>query len=143
MRSLCSMGLALLLGCVATAPPAKETGTRTLPTYRVRPGVVESIEQIKVRGTSNAGGDVLTAILVGGLLFNALLFHTGTGSIVGAENGSSAIDVSADGDFTMLPRYRVRVRFDDGGSMTLKYTDVMPFHRGERVALTQQGLVGG
>ncbi len=135
------MWVALLLGCSAAVPPANQTLTPTEPAYRVRPGVIESVDPIKEPRTPQADGDVFTAMLVGGLLFNALLLHQGTGIVVGAETGNSAIEAPPDGDSSTLPRYRVRVRFDDGGSMTLVYTNDVPFHRGEQVALTAQGLV--
>lgn len=82
----------------------------------------------------------ITRRFVGGLLFSSLLFDNGTGVIVGAEQGTSLITTPA-GDPTTLPRYQVLVRFDDGSSMTLVYTADVPFHRGERVMLTQHGLV--
>lgn len=132
------MWVALLLGCSATVPPARTTWTA--PTHRARPGVIESVDEIKEYAASNAGGDVLTGFLVGSLLFSALLFHHGPRNIVGAENGTSPIATS-DEDSTTLPRYQVLVRFDDGSSMTLVYTNDVPFRPGERVVLTQQGLV--
>ena len=139
MSSLRTMWVALLLGSCATAPPERTTWTQ--PTYRARPGVIESVDEIAERAASDAGGDVLLKILVGSLLFSDLLLHHGTEIIVGAEDGRSPI-VPPDGESTTLPQYQVRVRFDDGGSMTLVYTADVPFHRGERVMLTPQGLMG-
>lgn len=132
------MWVALLLGSCATTPPARTTSTE--PTYRARPGVIESVNEIEGDVESDATGDALLGLLVGGLLFSNLLFDNGTGVVVGAESGGSLITTPA-GDPTTLPRYQVLVRFDDGGSMTLVYTADVPFHRGERVMLTRKGLV--
>lgn len=139
MGSRCIMSVALLLGCCVTVPPARTTWTA--PTHRARPGVIESVDEIKEHVASNASGDVLIGVFVGSFLFSALLFHHGPRFVVGAENGTSAIAAS-DGDPSTLPRYQVLVHFDDGGSMTLVYTNDVPFRRGERVVLTQQGLFG-
>src|SRR5688572_13511864 len=116
MCSLCNMCIALLLGSCATTPPARTT-TWTEPTLRPRPGVIESVNEIAGEDASNPSGDALIALLVGGLLFSNLLFHHGTGVIVGAEKGTSYLAPSL-GESTTLPRYQVVVRFDDGGSMT-------------------------
>jgi hypothetical protein len=133
------MWVALLLGSCATAPAPRTTWTE--PTPRARPGVVESVDEIVEHVASNASGDVLMGILVGSLLFSALLFAHGPAIIAGAGNGRSPF-VSPDGHSSTLPRYQVLIRFDDGGSTTFVYVGDVPFHRGERVMLTQQGLVG-
>lgn len=141
MTSRCNLWVALLLlASCAAAPPARTT--RIEPTtYRSRSGVVESVEKLEEHAPSDAPGDVLVGFFVGSLLFSGLLLHRGTGRAVGAEEGSSAI-ASQGGDSSALPRYEVIVRFDDGTSMTLVYTNDVAFHRGERVVLGQQGLVG-
>ena len=139
VSSLRNMWVALLLASCATAPATRTTST--VPTYRARPGVVASVDKIEEHVPSTASGDVLVGILLGGLLFSALLFDHGPAIIVGAGDGKSPIAEPA-GDSTTLPRYQVLVRFDDGGSTTLVYTGDVPFHRGERVMLTQHGLVG-
>jgi len=142
MSSWCSIWVAwvaLLFGCSATVPPARTTWTA--PTYRARPGVIESVDEIKEHVASNAGGDVLTGVFIGSFLFSTLLFHHGPRFVVGADTGRSAL-AGSDGESTTLPRYQVLVRFDDGSSMTLVYTNDVPFRRGERVVLTQHGLLG-
>ncbi|HVK86500.1 MAG TPA: hypothetical protein VM513_20415 [Kofleriaceae bacterium] len=139
MTSRCNFWVALLLlASCATKPPARTTWTE--PPHQARPGVIESVNKIEERVTSNASENVILGIFVGGLLLSGLLLPYGSRSIIGAEDGSSAI-ASHDGTSTALPRYQVLIRFDDGGSMTLVYTNDVAFHRGERVVLTQQGLV--
>lgn len=140
MRPCCTPWVTLLLfaGC-ATKPPARTT----LPeaTYRPRAGVVESVEKLAQQyAPSSASDNVILTLFVGGLLFRGLLFHRGTGPVVGVEGGNAAIAYEG-GAPSALPRYRVHIRFDDGTSMTLVYTNDVAFHRGERVEMTQQGLV--
>ncbi|MDB4964275.1 MAG: putative outer rane lipoprotein [Myxococcales bacterium] len=137
--SPCNLWIALVLGSCVTAP-TRQTTTSTEPSYRARPGVIESVDEIEEDVESTASDDVLVGLLVGGLLFSALLFDHGTGIIVGVSDSGAPI-VPPDGVSTTLPHYQVLVRFDDGGSTKLVYTGDVPFHRGERVMLTQQGLV--
>jgi outer membrane lipoprotein SlyB len=128
-----------LLASCATTRPAQTTSIE--PTYRVRSGVIESVDKVEEHVASDASDTVLIGLFVGGLLFSGLLLHRGTGPVVGAEEGNTAV-ASGGGVSSRLPHYRVVVRFDDGVSMTLVYTNDVAFHRGERVMLTRQGLVG-
>ncbi len=132
------MCIAVVFAGCAT-PPSPHT-TSTAATYRpARPGSIESIDEVDDHVPRYRVVDALVALLVGGLLLGNLLFHHGTEAVVGAGSGGWPSTVP-DGDSSTLPRYRVLVRFDDGGSMTLEYVGDVPFDRGERVELTARGL---
>ena len=128
----------MLIASCATAPPAATT--RPQPVSHARVGAIVSVDKVEEHG--GGGGEAFVGLMVGGMLFGFVLFPHDLGrTLVGVDDGSSGI-AAPDGTPSRLPRYQVVVRFDDGGSMTLVYTNDVPFHEGERVALTQQGLVG-
>ena len=134
-----AMCIAVVFAGCAT-PPSPHT-TPAVATYRpVRPGSIESIDEVYDRVRRNPGDDALVALLVGGLLLGNLLFDHGTGAVVGADDGGWPSTVP-DGDSSTRPHYRVVVRFDDGGSITVDYHGDVPFDRGERVELNEYGLV--
>jgi len=133
------MCIAVVFAGCATRPSPHAAST--VATYRPpRPGSIESIDLVDDHVRKNPVDDALVGLLVGGLLLGNLLFDHGTEAVVGAGNGVWP-STPPDGDSSTLPRYRVLVRFDDGGSMTLEYLGDVPFHRGDRVELTAHGLI--
>ena len=125
-------------GCIA--PPSPHTASTAATNRHARPGNIESIDEVDDHVSTNPADDALVGLLVGGLLLGNLLFDHGTGAVVGANDGGWP-STAPDGDSSRLVRYRVLVRFDDGGSMTLEYLGDVPFDRGERVELTHDGLM--
>jgi hypothetical protein len=135
---------AVFVGCAT--PPRSPHTISTAPTSTAathgppRPGGIESIDRVDDYVRRAPIDDAFLALLVGGLLLGNLLFDHGTEAVVGVGEGGSP-STAPDGESSTLPRYRVLVRFDDGGSMTLEYLGDVPFDRGERVELTARGLV--
>ena len=142
-RRMC-LAAVVFAGCMGAPSAQKTQATSTLPTLRERPGSIESVESIGEVADDDAEGradEAVVGFLVGGLLLGNLLFHHGTGSVVGIADNSSWPNTTPDGVSSTVPRYRVLVRFDDGRSMTLDYSGDVPFGRGDRVVLTGHGLV--
>ncbi len=122
------------------APSPQPKKLPPLPHLPERPGSIESIAELEEPVSANTADEALVGLLVGGLLLGNVLFDRGTGAVVGIDDDGSGPNTAPDGESSM-PHYKVLVRFDDGGSMTLDYLGDVPFDRGDRVVLTDHGLV--
>lgn len=65
---------------------------------------------------------------------SSVLFGAATGAAIGAAASEGTAETRT---------YQVLIRFDDGARGMFLYRDYSPFSRGERVALTPQGLRAG
>ncbi|HEX3696350.1 MAG TPA: hypothetical protein VH374_13290 [Polyangia bacterium] len=102
----------------------------------VRPGHVESVQEIVQRTEGNPAGGALAGALIGGFLFHgrgpARLFGMAGGAAVGAAASQGGRE-----DRT----YQVLVRFDDDGEYgVFLYRNYSPFQPGQLVVLTPRGL---
>ncbi|MGE5185871.1 MAG: hypothetical protein ACM31C_27630 [Acidobacteriota bacterium] len=104
----------------------------------VRPGTVESVQQIVRRVEGNPAAGALAGALIGGILFHGHGPATLFGAAAGAAVGAAASEGSAE-----TRTYQVLVQFDDGERGIFVFRDYAPFSPGERVALTPQGLRAG
>lgn len=127
---------ALLLSC-ATTSTTSTTWTQP-PPYQgawTRPGHVESVQEIVQRIEGNPAGGALAGALIGGILFRghgpATLFGMASGAAIGAAASHGSAESRT---------YQVLVRFDDGGYGMFAYRHTSPFHPGQRVVLTPNGL---
>ena len=103
----------------------------------VRPGYVESVQEIVQHTQGNPAGGALAGALIGGFLFGR-----GPARLIGAAGGA-AIGAAASQGSAVTRTYHVLVRFDDGSYGMFAYRDFTPFQPGERVVLTPQGLARG
>lgn len=100
-----------------------------------RPGRVESVREIVQRREGNPAGGALAGALIGGFLFGG----RGPGALVGAVGGA-AVGAAASQGSTETRSYQVLVHFDDGTYGMFVYSAYAPFHPGQLVMLTPQGL---
>jgi outer membrane lipoprotein SlyB len=132
---------ALLLALVAVAPACATTTTWVQPppgAVWIRPGYVESVQEIVQRVEGNPAGGALAGALIGGFLFGG----RGPGALFGAASGA-AIGAAASRGSAERHTFQVLVRFDDGAYGMFVYAGVAPFRPGDPVALTPRGLEPG
>jgi outer membrane lipoprotein SlyB len=132
LRTTC-VALALATGCATTTTT---TTTWTEPSAGwSRPGRVESIREVVQRVQGNPVGGALVGALIGGLLFHghgpATLFGAATGAAIGAAASQGSAETHT---------FQILVRFDDGDYGMFAFRGYPPFHPGDRVVLTPDGL---
>lgn len=135
--SLVATLLVLSVSC-ATTSTTSTTWVEPPPGANwVRPGHVESVQEIVQRVEGNPAGGALAGALIGGFLFGrgpARLFGAATGAAIGAAASQGSAETR---------RYQVLVRFDDGAYGMFVYGGYPPFRPGDAVVLTPQGLARG
>ena len=124
-----------LIGCATTTTTSTTWVDPAAGTYWVRPGHVESVQEVVRRVEGNPAGGALAGALIGGFLFG----HHGRASLFGAVTGA-AVGASASQGAAENRTYQVLVRFDDGGYGMFVYNGYAPFRPGVPVALTPNGL---
>ena len=129
------MTAAVLAGCATTTTTSSTWVDPAAGANWVRPGHVESVQEIVRRTEGNPAGGALAGALIGGFLFG----HRGRASLFGAVTGA-AVGASASQGTAENRSYQVLVRFDDGGYGMFVYNGYSPFRPGEPVLLTPQGL---
>jgi outer membrane lipoprotein SlyB len=130
--------LSLLLLASACASTTTTSTTWSDPAAAgtwVRPGRVESVREIVQRREGNPAGGALAGALIGGFLFGG----RGPGALIGAAGGA-AVGAAASQGSTETRTYQVLVHFDDGTYGMFVYSVYSPFHPGQLVVLTPQGL---
>lgn len=127
---------------VYDAPPAPAYGPPPPPIARAAPvcrdcGVVDSIQDLRVKGQSTGVGAVGGAV-VGGLLGN--LVGSGRGKAlatvagaIGGGLGGNAIEKNVRSE----TEYRMVVRLDHGGTRTFTQAAPFPYREGERVRIVE------
>lgn len=138
LLTLVLMG-ALAQGCSATTRSSTTwTGPpSTAQAAWVRHGRVEWIREDVQHRDGNPAAGAATGAIIG-----ALIGGRGPGALFGAMGGA-AIGASASQGHTEARQSQVMVRFDDGYSQTFIYGGYSPFHPGEAVVQTPQGLYHG
>jgi outer membrane lipoprotein SlyB len=133
--TLATLIVSSLAGCATTSTTSTTWVDPAAGTYWVRPGHVESVQEVVRRVEGNPAGGALAGALIGGFLFG----HHGRASLFGAVTGA-AVGASASQGTAEDRTYQVLVRFDDGGYGMFVYKGYSPFRPGEPVVLTPNGL---
>lgn len=138
MRASSTFFAALLLvvsasGC-ATVPAAAPYPEGNWVLY----GQVESIYQKPQYVQGDPGGGAVAGAVIGGLLGTAL-GGRGFGTFVGAAEGAMIGAHTSRGGYAGS-NFEVNVRFQDGSLRTFVFQNQLPFHQGEYVVWTPQGL---
>ena len=139
------IGMVALLGWITLVPSCATTSSSSTvwtepapgPAW-ARPGHVEWVREIVHRQEGNPVGGAVAGALIGGLLFGG----RGPSAVVGAAGGAAVGAAASQGTYEQRS-YEVLVRFDDGTTGMFVYARYSPFRPGERVVLTQQGLMRG
>jgi len=132
-----SLQMSCLAIAVALASCARTTTTTSWPSGGnwVRPGTVESVQEVVRRVQGNPAAGALAGALIGGILFHdrgpATLFGAAAGATIGAAASQGSAESRA---------YQVVVRFDDGTRGMFVYQAYSPFRPGQRVELSPAGL---
>jgi outer membrane lipoprotein SlyB len=132
------VGTALLATLAVACATTETSSTWTYPQgdgYWVRPGRVESVQEIVQRVQGNPAGGAVLGALIGGFLFGG----RGPAALFGAAGGA-ALGAAASQGAAEHRTYQVLVHFDDGMYGMFAYADFAPFRPGEAVVLTPQGL---
>jgi outer membrane lipoprotein SlyB len=123
------------LSCATTATSSTTWVDPSTPGNWVRPGRVESVQEIVRRVDGNPAGGALIGALIGGFLFGG----RGPARLVGMAGGA-AIGAAASQGGAETRTYQVLVRFDDGTYGMFVYGGYAPFRPGDAVVLTPRGL---
>lgn len=124
-----------LSGCATTSTTSSTWVDPAASGNWVRPGRVESVQEIVRRMEGNPAGGALAGALIGGFLFRGRGPATLFGAVGGAAVGAAASQGSSE-----TRTYQVLVRFDDGTYGMFVFQGFSPFRPGEPVLLTPQGL---
>ena len=139
-------------GCVVTTTRSTTWSEAPAQAPWSRQGRVESIrETVRETHGDPAGGAVAGAI-IGGLIGSTIggtthydrwgYAHTSgnpAGAVVGAMTGAM-IGASASQGQPPQRTYEALVRFEDGTTQSFLYQGAVPFHPGDEVVQTEQGL---
>jgi outer membrane lipoprotein SlyB len=133
----CLTGLVLAATPVACATTSTTSTTWTAedPPPWARYGRVSWVREVVQRQEGNPAGGALAGALIGGLLGGG----RGPGAVVGAVGGA-AVGAAASSGSMEHRRYEVMVTFDDGTYQVFVYPGGSPFHPGQVVMQTAQGL---
>jgi outer membrane lipoprotein SlyB len=134
-KAMIASFLVLALGCATTATTSSTWVDPAAGGHWVRPGRVESVQEIVERVEGNPAGGAIAGALIGGFLFGG----RGPGRLIAAAGGA-AIGAAASQGSAETRTYQVLVRFDDGSYGMFVYRGYSPFRPGEAVVLTPHGL---
>ena len=123
------------IGCATTTSSSTTWTAPPGPGGWARAGTVESVQEIVRRVDGNPAGGALAGALIGGVLVGG----RGPGALIGAAGGA-AIGAAASQGTAETRTYQVLVRFDDGAHGLFVYAAYAPFHPGQAVILTPNGL---
>jgi outer membrane lipoprotein SlyB len=138
-----ALGLALtgaVTGCATTETYSTTWGNgygNYVPVDWVRHGRVVSVREDVARSVGHPAAGALAGGLIGGLLGGR-----GPAALFGAVGGATIGAAASQGE-PERRSYTLTVRFDDGGAQSFVYAWPPPFHPGDPVALTPQGLGAG
>lgn len=130
---------ALAAGCAApnTAPGAAQTyPTSSQRGQQSAYGVVESINAVERGGAlESVGIGTVGGAVVGGLLGNQVGGGSGrtAATVAGALGGAAAGNQVDQRRNTTAPAYDIRVRLDDGSTVTMRQEDLGNIRVGNRV----------
>ena len=127
--------LALASACMTTSTTSTSWNDPYGGANWARPGRVDSVREIVQRREGNPAGGALAGALIGGFLFGG----RGPAALVGAAGGA-AVGAAASQGVEERRTYQVLVHFDDGTYGMFVYGAYSPFHPGQLVVLTPQGL---
>ncbi|MBN2575211.1 MAG: hypothetical protein JXP73_11670 [Deltaproteobacteria bacterium] len=129
-----ALGLSLVSACATTTAESYPDA----PPGWVMVGRVESIQQSGEYVHGDPGRGAVAGAVIGGVLGTAL-GGRGLGTFVGAAEGAMIGAHASSGGY-VEPMFHVSVRFEDGSLRTFVYRNRLPFHQGEPVVWTAQGL---
>ena len=134
-RTLVPILLMLSVSCATTSTTSTTWTEPPSGASYVRPGRVESVQEVVQRTEGNPAGGAVAGALIGGFLFRG----PGPARLFGAASGA-AIGAAASQGSSEMRTYQVLVHFNDGAYGMFVYQGYSPFRPGEPVMLTPQGL---
>jgi outer membrane lipoprotein SlyB len=128
----------LTAGCAApnTAPgTAQGYPTSSQRGQQSAYGVVESIDTVQAGALDSVGIGTVGGAVVGGLLGNQVGSGSGrkAATVAGALGGAAAGNQVDQRRNTAAPAYDIRVRLDDGSTVTMRQEDLGNIRVGNRV----------
>lgn len=138
MKSIPTPLVAILVVSLASACATTEVASAPPQGDWALYGQVESVGQTYEHVHGDPGSGAVAGAIIGGVLGTAL-GGRGLGTFVGATEGAIIGAHTSQGGY-VGPVFHVNVRFDDGSLRTFAYRNQLPFHGGEYVVWTPQGL---